>query len=58
MIPLFPITSAGVEEPPSPWTLLTTITQGSANFSIDYTVDSSNGLPASGTGRLIFNIVA
>ena len=58
MIPLFPITSAGVEAPPSPWILLDTVTTNSSSSDVNVTVDSSNGLPASGTGRLIFNIVA
>jgi len=54
MIPLFPITSAGVEAPPSPWTLLDTITTDSSSSFFDVTVTP----PASTTGRLIFNIVA
>lgn len=58
MIPLFPITSAGVEPPPSPWTLLDTVTTDSSSSNVNVTVDSSNGLPASGTGRLIFSFVA
>ena len=38
--------------------LLTTITQGSANFSIDYTVDSSNGVASKQYWQVVFNIVA
>ena len=59
MIPLFPITSAGVEQVIPTWILLDTITTNSSSSSIfQVTIDSSNGLPASSTGRLIFNIVA
>ena len=54
MIPLFPITSAGVEQPVSGWTLVDTITTDSSNSFFDVTVTP----PASTTGRLIFNIVA
>ena len=58
MIPLFSTTSAGVEQVIPPWILLDTITTDSNSSFFGVTIDSSNGLPASGTGRLIFNIVA
>jgi hypothetical protein len=57
MIPLFSTTSAGVEGPTSSWVLLDTISTNSSSSAFNVTIDSSNGLPASGTGRLIFNIV-
>jgi len=59
MIPLFSTTSAGVEQITPAWILLDTITTDSNLSSMfNVTIDSSNGLPASSTGRLIFNIVA
>lgn len=58
MIPLFPITSAGVEQVIPDWILLDTITTSSSSSAFNVTIDTSNGLPAGDTGRLIFNIVA
>ena len=58
MIPLFPITSAGVEEIIPPWILLNTVTFTSSSFTYIVTVDSTDGLPAGDTGRLIFQIQA
>ena len=57
MIPLFPITSAGVEEIVQPWILLDTITTDSSLSFVTVYLESSNGLPANGTGQLIFNII-